>query len=58
MTQEHSLTADNLVFRTPEGAQVILEGLNNESGTAISSGCHVECHIVNGLYYCKVVCNV
>lgn len=20
-------------------------------------GCHTECHIVNGIYYCKIVCD-
>lgn len=58
MSPEHSLTEDNLVFRSPKGTQVVLEGLNTESGTATTSGCKVECHIVNGIYYCKVKCSI
>ncbi|WP_179865809.1 hypothetical protein [Bacillus pseudomycoides] len=54
MNPEHSLTQDNLVFRTPEGAQVTLEGLDVESGLATTSRGQVECHIVNGIYICHV----
>ncbi|WP_160168480.1 hypothetical protein [Bacillus cereus] len=54
MNPEHSLTQDNLVFRTPEGAQVTLEGLDVESGVAKTSRGNLECHVVDGLYYCKV----
>lgn len=54
MTQEQSLTTDNLVFKTPEGAQITLEGLDPKSGLATTSKGSIECHIVNGNYICRI----